>query len=136
MTLKIHIFEERPEIACCISPPSFFFYRNWIKKNKWNLHCIFLWIIIFLPSSHILSLSLSLCVYIYIYIYFLLCAYLSFSSLPLADKMVSWRGSLSLVLVLGSCLVQAINGEGELTRGSFPKGFVFGTASSAYQVPF
>ncbi|XP_042418449.1 beta-glucosidase 6-like [Zingiber officinale] len=48
--------------------------------------------------------------------------------------MFRWRGSLSLslVLVLGSCLVQAINGQ-ELTRGSFPKDFVFGTASSAYQ---
>ncbi|XP_074572520.1 beta-glucosidase 6-like [Curcuma longa] len=47
--------------------------------------------------------------------------------------MVGGRGCLSLLLLLVSCLAQTINGGGELNRGSFPKGFVFGTASSAYQ---
>lgn len=45
---------------------------------------------------------------------------------------------LLLVLVLGvslrGCIAQGGGGGGGLTRGSFPKGFVFGTASSAYQV--
>jgi beta-glucosidase len=31
------------------------------------------------------------------------------------------------------CIAQAAGGGG-LTRGSFPKGFVFGTAAAAYQV--
>ncbi|AQL08787.1 Beta-glucosidase 11 [Zea mays] len=44
---------------------------------------------------------------------------------------------LLLLLVLGvslqGCIAQGGGGAGGLTRGSFPKGFVFGTASSAYQ---
>ncbi|KAF8717949.1 hypothetical protein HU200_025409 [Digitaria exilis] len=42
---------------------------------------------------------------------------------------------LLLVVVVGVSLLQVCNaqGEGGLTRGSFPEGFVFGTASSAYQ---
>uniref|UniRef100_A0A804LG04 Beta-glucosidase 40 n=2 Tax=Zea mays TaxID=4577 RepID=A0A804LG04_MAIZE len=44
---------------------------------------------------------------------------------------------LLLVLVLGvslrGCIAQGGGGGGGLTRGSFPKGFVFGTAAAAYQ---
>jgi len=44
---------------------------------------------------------------------------------------------LLLLFILGvslqGCIAQGGDGGG-LTRGSFPKGFVFGTASSAFQV--
>jgi hypothetical protein len=37
-------------------------------------------------------------------------------------------------LLQGCIVAQGQGGGGALTRGSFPEGFVFGTASSAYQV--
>jgi hypothetical protein len=47
------------------------------------------------------------------------------------------RRLLLILVILGvslqGCIAQGGDGGG-LTRGSFPKGFVFGTASSAYQV--
>jgi beta-glucosidase len=49
----------------------------------------------------------------------------------------------ALVLVVWLTVASAAQGRGQmrsannnLTRGSFPKGFVFGTAASAYQVSF
>ncbi|RWW19743.1 hypothetical protein BHE74_00010230 [Ensete ventricosum] len=51
--------------------------------------------------------------------------------------MVVWKRSLVFVVLLvvfgvGRCLAQS---GGGLSRSSFPKGFVFGTASSSYQKP-
>lgn len=40
---------------------------------------------------------------------------------------------LFLVIAVESALLEA-SYNGDLSRGSFPKGFVFGTATSAYQV--
>ncbi|CAN6307545.1 unnamed protein product [Urochloa humidicola] len=50
--------------------------------------------------------------------------------------MVRLRLPLLLLTVVGAWMMQGCiaQGEGVLTRGSFPQGFVFGTASSAYQV--
>ncbi|RCV45933.1 hypothetical protein SETIT_9G492800v2 [Setaria italica] len=51
-----------------------------------------------------------------------------------SGRFVALLAPLSLLLVasLRGCTAY---GGGELTRGSFPEGFVFGTAASAYQPP-
>jgi hypothetical protein len=41
---------------------------------------------------------------------------------------------LLLLLLLGASPQGTVAQSGGLTRGSFPEGFVFGTASAAYQV--
>lgn len=40
----------------------------------------------------------------------------------------------TLLVVVLYWMVESLAQQQELSRGSFPKGFVFGTASSSYQV--
>ena len=54
---------------------------------------------------------------------------------PLVKNMVLRKGNIALAIALVVLGIQAGLSQ-KITRASFPKGFVFGTSSSSYQVGF